>query len=353
VALRPERDPLAKIDLPYLKAFKVAGRWYYYFNRRCFPQVRLPGEPLSREWTAAYNEAKEASNAANGVKRHKVAEGSIADLVARYYASSDFRKLGTSTQYTYRNEVEKIRKAHGHKPVALLDKRGVKKLIAEKAELPGAANKLLRTLRMLMKFAIEEELREDDPTAGLKPLPVAGDGFVAWSEADIEQFEAKHPVGSKARLALALLLYTAQRRSDVVRMGRQHVRGGLIAVRQQKTGSYLDIPIHPDLAAILARVTIDIPAFLLSEHGKPFGAASFGNWFGDRCREAGLPKGHNAHGLRKAAARRLAEAGCTTLEIMSITGHRTIAEIERYTRSAAQPKLAASGIAKLGVSKEP
>lgn len=343
---------MAKIDLPYLKAYQAGGRWYYYFNRRGHPQVKLPGEPLSAEWMAAYNEAKDASNAGRASSRPKVTQGSIADLVARYYASADFRKLGASTQYTYRNEVEKIRIAHGSKPVALLDRRGVKKLISEKAGLPGAANKLLRTLRMLMKFAIEEEMREDDPTAGLKLLPVAGDGFVAWSEADIEQFEAKFPVGTKARLALALLLYTAQRRSDVIRMGRQHVRGGMIAVRQQKTGAYLDIPIHPALASILAEVKTDIPAFLLSEHGKPFGAASFGNWFGDRCREAGLPKGHNAHGLRKAAARRLAEAGCTTLEIMSITGHRTIAEVERYTRSAAQPKLAASGIAKLGVSKD-
>src|SRR5690606_40190262 len=86
---------------------------------------------------------------------------------------------------------------------------------------------------------------------------------------------------------------------------------------------------------------------LLNENGGPFKPASFGNWFGDRCREAGLGKGYNAHGLRKAGARRLAEAGCTAHEIMSITGHQTIAEVDRYTRAANRTQMAQDGMAKL------
>ena len=103
---------------------------------------------------------------------------------------------------------------------------------------------------------IEATLANARVTVGLRatgePLEVAGDGFVAWSEGDIERFEATFPAGTKPRLALALLLYTAQRRSDVIRMGRQHVRGGLISVRQQKTGAYLDQRDNQRLVADLA-----------------------------------------------------------------------------------------------------
>lgn len=344
------KKPMAKLDLPFLKSYKVGGRQYYYFNRRGFASVKLPGAPLSPDWMQAYNEAKDASNAGTSSPRKdlSVKPGSLADVIAKYYSSTNFLGLSKLTQSTYRNEIEKLRKEHGDKPFNLLNREGVNKLVAAKASKPGAANKVLRTIKMLIKFAIVElKLIDHDFTIGVKPLKVEGDGFVAWTERDIARFEEAFPIGTKPRLALALLLYTGQRRGDVVRMSRRDIFRDHIQVKQQKTGTALEIPIHHDLAEVLAHVTVDIPAFLLSEHGKPFAAASFGNWFGDRCRDAGLPTGHNAHGLRKAAARRLAEAGCTANEIMSITGHKTMAEVERYTRSAAQPKLAASAFAKL------
>ncbi|MDF2797393.1 MAG: hypothetical protein K0R85_137 [Devosia sp.] len=340
---------MSTIKLRYIKSYTDRlGTKRHYFNKRGAARTALPGLPGSAEFMAVYQDCLNSVPAEPArPKVSKPAKGSMSDLIARYYASAAFKNLSPLTQSSYRNEINKIDTAHGNKPVELLDRKAVKLLLAKKAETPGAANKLLRTLRMLMKFAVDEEMRRDDPTAGVKSLKVAGDGFVAWSEADIEKFEAKHPIGSKARLAFALCLYTAQRRGDVIRMGRQHIRGSMISVRQQKTGTYLEVPIHPDLAAILETVPKDNMTLLLSEAGGPFKPASFGNWFGDRCREAGLGKGYNAHGLRKAGARRLAEAGCTAHEIMSITGHQTIAEVERYTRSANQKIMAVDGMAKL------
>ena len=133
-------------------------------------------------------------------------------------------------------------------------------------------------------------------------------------ESQISQFEAHYPIGSKARLAFALLLYTAQRRSDVVRMGRKHVRGDVVDVRQQKTGKLMPIPLHAELARIIAAtLTAITPTFLMTAYGKPFTAAGFGGWFRERCDEAGLPKECTGHGLRKAACRRLAEAGCSNV----------------------------------------
>jgi len=237
---------------------------------------------------------------------------------------------------------------------AKLTREHVKKLVAEKAASPGAANKLLRVLKMLMRFALDMDppMRRDDPTAGLKKLRVPGDGFRAWEDADIETFEAAHPVGSRARLALALLLFTAQRRSDVIRMGRQHVRAGLIAVKQQDSGAALWIPVRRDWRAVLDASPADNLTFLVTATGKPFSAAGFGNWFGECCRAAGLPIGFNAHGLRKAAARRLAEAGCTSKQITAITGHRSLSEVERYTEAAEQVILARQAIDRLGTDGE-
>jgi integrase len=151
-------------------------------------------------------------------------------------------------------------------------------------------------------------------------------------------------VGSRARLALALLLYTGQRRSDVVRMGRQHVRDGLLHVRQQKTAVELVIPVHSDLAELVAGAT-DRLTFLVNDWGRPFTVGSFSNWFRAQCDMANL-RHCSAHGLRKAAARRLAEAGCTEHEIAAITGHASLREVARYTRAADQRRLADAAMRK-------
>jgi integrase len=112
-----------------------------------------------------------------------------------------------------------------------------------------------------------------------------------------------------------------------------------VHVRQQKTGIELAIPIHATLAAIIAETPANHLTLLTTQTGKPFSAAGFGNWFRDRCNEAGLAH-CSAHGLRKAAARRLAEAGCTMHEIAAITGHASLSEIQRYTKAADQARLA-------------
>ena len=186
-------------------------------------------------------------------------------------------------------------------------------------------------------------MRRDDPTFGVRKLRVQSEGFHSWTEDEIASFEARHPLGTKARLAFALLLYTGQRRSDVVTMGRQHVNNELIAVVQAKTKHRLSIPIHPVL-----RQTIDAgPSgnlnFLVTEYGKPFATAGFGNWFRDRCNEAGLAH-CSAHGLRKAASRRLADAGASIHQIAAITGHKSLKEVERYTRDADQVRLAREAV---------
>jgi hypothetical protein len=197
----------------------------------------------------------------------------------------------------------------------------------------------------MMKHAVETGLRADDPTRDVRAIRVKSEGFHSWTDTEIAQFEKRHPIGSRSRLALALLLYTGQRRSDVVRMGRQHIHDGVLHIRQQKTGAELAIPVHPDLGAIVAETAADHLTFLTTQFGQSFKAAGFGNWFREQCDAAGL-KHCSAHGLRKAAARRLAEAGCTEHEIAAITGHASLREVARYTKAADQKWLAAAAMEK-------
>lgn len=153
--------------------------------------------------------------------------------------------------------------------------------------------------------------------------------------------------GTKARLALGLLLYTAQRRGDVVAMGRQHERGGFLAIVQDKTGTPVEIPIHPELRAIIEATPSGHLTYLVTEFGKPFTPAGFGNWFAERVSEAGLPERCRAHGLRKAACRRLAEAGCTAPQISAISGHLSLREVQPYIDAANRSLMAAEGMAKV------
>ena len=96
-----------------------------------------------------------------------------------------------------------------------------------------------------MAFAVEEGWRKDDPTTASSASRIDRTAFTPGTRARSRHSRHDTPSAAMARLALALLLYTAQRRSDVVRMGRQHVRDGVVQVRQQKTGAMLAIPLHP------------------------------------------------------------------------------------------------------------
>jgi integrase len=169
------------------------------------------------------------------------------------------------------------------------------------------------------------------------------------------RWAARHPVGTKPRLALALLLYTGQRRGDVIRMGRQHIRIDAdgkeeLAITQQKTGTPVVVPVHPELRAAIdasAGVNPNL-TFIVTERGKPFPGPRFTQWFRRHCDAAGLPKRCVVHGLRKAAARRLADAECRAHEIMAVLGHTSLKEAERYTKDFDRAKLARSAMARLG-----
>ena len=341
---------MTRLRLQYVHRFRDRhGVMRHYYRRDGFARVALPGLPGSAEFMEAYQAAIKGKPLPVGASRTQ--PGSISALVVAYYGSAEFKRLAPLSARTYRNILERFRAEHGEKPVALLQANHVRRMVADKAETPAAANRLLQMLRQVLRFAVEDGWRRDDPTQGVRKVRATTKGIHTWSEEEIAVFEAKWPLGTRARLALALLLYTGQRRGDVVRMGRQHLRNGAVEVVQGKTGARLAIPLHPALREALEAHPSDHLTFLVTQAGAPFSAPGFSNWFVDVAREAGLPKGCCPHGLRKSAARRLAEAGCTPHEIKAITGHTTLGEVERYTRAADQARLAKIAISRIGPKK--
>ncbi len=310
------------------------GRSRWYFRCPGFDRVALPGLPWSPEFMAAYEAATKGGAQTEGAGAAKTSPGTVAALVVSYYRSAEFLNLKPITQRTYRSTIEPFREQHGDKTVAKLKREHVKAIIAKLADRPAVANNWLKTIKILMRHAVETGMRPDDPTVGIRKLRTGSSGYRTWTEAEIQKYYDKHPTGSRARLALDLMLYTGQRRADVVRMGLQHLRDGVLTLRQSKTGTEVEIPLHPVLRASLDALPKKNMTFLLTEYGKPFAVAGFGNWFRDRVTEAGLPDGLSAHGLRKAACRRLAEAGCTGPQIMAISGHKNLKEVQTYIQAA-------------------
>jgi enterobacteria phage integrase len=171
-------------------------------------------------------------------------------------------------------------------------------------------------LRVLIRHAIDIGWLAHDPSLGIKRPKT--EEIRSWTDTEIEAFEKRWPIGTKQRLAFALLLYTGQRRSDVHRMTWADVSGTTIRVVQQKTGSKLAIPLHRELLAVLALAERDHVTIINTVYGQPFTVDGFSQWMRDAITAAGLALECQPHGLRKAAGRRLAEAGCTAHEIMAV-----------------------------------
>ncbi|HKG86383.1 MAG TPA: tyrosine-type recombinase/integrase, partial [Beijerinckiaceae bacterium] len=168
-----------------------------------------------------------------------------------------------------------------------------------------------------------------------------------WTDDELAAFEARWPTGTRERTIYALLLCTGQRVSDVAKMSWRDIEDGAIHVHQGKTGEKLWIPMHHDLVAALRAWKRAHVAIITTAYGRPFSAHGLGNEVARCIGLAGLPERCVAHGLRKAAARRLAEAGCSAKEIAAITGHKTLKEVERYTAAADQKTLARAAMEKL------
>jgi integrase len=340
---------MARIKLRYVNEFiDRHGKVRYYFRRPGSRSVKLPGLPGSIEFMDAYQAALVTVAPPPPSSKH-IVRGSLAEVTAAYFRSAPFANLSDSSQQVYRLVLKPVLAAHGHRLVRELPKTAARSVIeAIGATRPGKANLTRAALSQVMEYAIATGVRTDNPFSGLEPYRIGT--HHTWTDAELAQFERHWRLGTRERLAYALLLYTGQRGGDVVKMTRTDIVNGHIRVSQDKarkgTTNELMIPIHPALArALKAGPVVGMQHLITDARGRPL--RSLSALIGAAVKRAGLPDRCVAHGLRKAALRRIAEHGGTTKEIAAVSGHRSLHEVERYTARADQARLARSAFAKL------
>lgn len=234
-------------------------------------------------------------------------------------------------------------------PVQRFGSKAVKVLRDRKAEYPEAANNRVKAISAAFAWALEDEQPgvTSNPTRDIARIKTSSTGHHTWTEDEVRQFEERHQIGTKARLAMSLILLTGVRRSDVVRLGRPHLRGQelhfIASKNRNRSPILMEIPVLPELRTILDGSELGDITFLVTNHRRPFIAAGFGNWFRERCNEAELSH-CSAHGLRKAGSTRAAENGASAHQLMAMFGWKTIGQAQTYTEKAKRRRLAHAGM---------
>jgi integrase len=214
-----------------------------------------------------------------------------------------------------------------------------------KAKFKTAANDRRKIIGYVFRWGMNRHptLVLTNPVREVERLKHKVRNVPPWAEDHFAQFMLRYPTGSKERRAMALHLYTGARGCDVRHFGPQHIKGGRFAFIQQKTGDDVDIPVLEVLARELALAPKDALAFILTEYGKTFSQKGYGNWFNQKCRDAGLMD-RTAHGIRAGAATIAANNGASIHQLMSMFGWMSESMAIRYTKSANRKKLADSGM---------
>lgn len=339
---------MAPIDFPYLLVDRSRhGKTRYYVRMPGQKMVRIRAEPGTQEFVDAYWAARKG-DAPTSTTLQRIQPGSFAHIANHYLASKDFKALDAKlTQQLRRRVLKKLVDQIGDKP-AKIDPKTLRAAVRRRSY--AAAKDFLTTLRAVYRVAVADELVDADPTLGIHNKKPATDGFHTWTAADCKAFEARWPLGTQARTAYAIGLYTGQRGSDAVRLGRPMERDGRIHLRQWKNRASkpvdVDIRILPPLREALDAWQGSGLTWLQTDYGKPFSIDGFRGKFREWCDAAGLSH-CSFHGLRKALATRLAEKGRTAHQIMAVLGHATHQQAATYTAKAERAGLADDAFAGL------
>lgn len=324
------------------------GKFVWYFRRGKEKRFRLPGLFGSPEFNAAYDAAVSGKEPATPPPQ--APRTTLRWLVDQYYASGRFSAMRPNTQRNHRLMLESVCKTGGHMGFRALTPADVRSGLVRREGKPTMATAYVSVMRALFAYAKDSGWIKQNPVSDdIKAAPVKTDGYHAWTVEEVEQYQARHPVGTLARLAMDIMLYTGLRRSDAIRFGRQHIRNGTISIRAGKNGAEITIPVLPPLAASIEATKAESGdmVFLVNARRQPWKNIAFGYWFAARCDEAGLPTECRAHGLRKAGATIAANNGATAFELTAMFGWSSVKMAEIYTRKADKVRLAERAANKL------
>lgn len=319
------------------------SRRVYYYHRAT--GKRLPDDPASPEFSARLADLN-----APKPKVLAAAIDTIAGLIAAYRASPDFTQLAEKTRKDYRRYLATIEELWGDLPIKDLRRRHVRALRDAYAKTPRTANYLVQVTRLIMTYAVDEELRDDNPASKPKLLRT-GDGHRPWEEDEIETYREHWKPETVERVAFELLINLGQRGGDTIAMTRAHYRKGEVAVAQEKTGARVWVPASDDLRAILDPwlETHCQLVLLVNSDGAPFKIDHFRHFMRAAYQAAKITDEVSTHGCRYTAATILHELGCDWETIGSITGHETASMVRKYT---AKKRLARLAIGRLNRARK-
>jgi integrase len=318
--------------------------WYVRVGKG--PRIRLRAEFGTPEFQAAYQDAVAGKIKP---KENGPVSGTIAWYVARYRDSSAWLSLSLATRRQRENILRQVLSTAGTEPLARIDRKAIIAGRERRAITPFQARHFLDTMRGFFQWALENEHVKSDPTEGVKISKPKTDGFPAWTDDEIEQYERRWPRGTRERVMFDIFLYTGLRRGDAAQLGKQHVRAGIITINTEKTGTRVEIPMLPELARTLKAGPIGDLAYIATADGRPMSKEVVGNLFRQACRKAGIEK--SAHGLRKSAATRAADRGATVAQLEAIFGWEGGRMASHYTKGANHKALAAAAMSKLSRQK--
>jgi len=337
-------------------------RGMVYFRKRGCPKIRIREPEGAPEFWNRYAEllAKAKAGELRTTPRDTPKLGTWRWLCVQFFGSETgllaldpktqrVRRLVLESTWSEPIEPDSLHK-FGDCPLQHFTADSVRIMRTRKKDFPEAANVRIKAISRVYKWALEELSAYDRKRYGVAANPARDvsrlkpknkNGHHTWTLEEIERFEECHPLGTKAHLAMTLLLYCGGRRGDVVGLGRQHTRNGRLRYTQDKNRNRNPITVDIAMPLALQRVIDASPAgdltFLVTTYGRPFTVPGFGNKFADWCREAKVPG--RAHGLRKAAAVRVAENRATVDQMKAIFGWRTNQMAERYVRDADRKRL--------------
>lgn len=350
-------------DYLYRDEEKTGHIRYRFRWDRDAKRITIKGEPGESEFEREYRRLVDLHKSGLHCKPKVEDDGTYRGLVKRYFSEMDILvdegQMAYATRKQRVNLLDRTLPKWGSGNIQTIRPEHVRKIMADFRATPGQANNLLKTLRAMLEFAVEEGLLPENPSNHVKRYRVRTDGFTAWNREQLLKFLDAHPVGTQPHLAMMLLIGTACRRSDLVLLGPQHVRQ--VSDHQQLTftqakhafdeDTRVTVPIIRPLREALGPMDSYADTFLVTEYGRPFSKNGFGDRFRKWCDEAALPKNLSTHGVRKAVGALLADAGCSEYEIMSFHGHADARTAEIYTRTANRKLLASNAASKAALDE--
>jgi len=317
--------------------------WYVRIGKG--QRIRIKGVYGSPEFEAAYQAAIKGE--LTGAPP-TAASGTLAWLWMLYRQVDAWKNLSLATRKQRERIMRQVLATGGDQPLSKITPSAVQKGIDRRKSF--AARHFVDTMRGMFKWAVTAQHVRSDPTVGKAIAKPKTAGFPVWTEDELEQFERRWPLGTRERVMFGVFCYTGLRRGDAARLGKQHIRNGVIAIDTEKTGTRVTIPVLPELAEIIAAGPTGELSIIASKKGQPLRKEVVGTLFKEACKAAGI-HGKSAHGIRKAAATRAANNGATVAMLEAIFGWEGGHMASLYTKAADRRRLAAEHMAKLSKSE--